>query len=276
MPFVVSSLLASITPVIIAATTTQDWITAGAIALGAILVAILIRRFTKRRIRRVDTADELILVTGRLLSIAVLTLGAFYVLQTLNVEVAPALGALGIGALFIAVGLQPLLTNVVGSVILQARRPFRRGDQVETNGYSGTVLDITSTATVLLSYNGESIHIPNGEVLANPLVNWTAEPVRRSVMPITLPYGSDLPKALATIGRATRRCLDDDNLPPAEALAIGFGAHGIETELRWWHYSEELEYRAALSQVTVAVDLALQEIGIEIPYNQIVTHRAPK
>ena len=266
--------MAEVSHLVAAQLTASDWMTAGAIALGTILVAIIIRRLTKRRIRKKDHHAELIDFSGRLVIVLVLAAGAYYTLEALQVELGPALGAFGIGALFVAVGLQPLLVNLVGSVVLQARRPFRRGDQILSNDFEGTVLDITSTSTVLLSYNGESIHIPNGQVLSNPLVNWTHEPVRRTILPISVPYGCELPRVLALIGRAARKALDDDNLPPAEALARGFGAHGIDIELRFWHYSDRLESLVARSQVVVAVDQALSEAGVVIPYNQLVLHSA--
>ena len=128
-----------------------------------------------------------------------------------------------------------------------------------------TVLDITTTSTVLLSYNGEAIHLPNSQLLAQPLINWTHEPVRRTELPISIPYGAELPRVLSQIGRAARNALADDNLPPAEALAVGFGAHGIDCELRFWHYSDRLESQVALSQVIAAVDAALREADVIIP-----------
>ncbi len=260
---------------LLAELTVRDWITAASIAAATILISIIVRRLTKRRIRKVDTHAELVDAGGRLAIVVVVALGAFYTLRALDVEIGPLIGALGVGALFIAVGLQPLLVNVVGSVIIQARRPFRRGDQIKSDDFEGTVIDITSTSTVLLSYNGEAIHIPNATILAHPLINWTHEPVRRSIMPITVPYGCHLPKVLREIGKAAREMLGDDNLPPAEALATGFGHHGIEVDLRYWHYSDELESRVAQSQVAVAVDMALRNIGVTIPFPQVVVHPAP-
>ena len=261
-------------PVIIAQVTTSDWVRAGAILFATLVIAYLIRRFTKRRIRQKDQQAELTDFGGRLAIVLVLSAGAYYTLQELRIELGPALGAFGIGALFVAVGLQPLLVNMVGSVVLQARRPFRRGDQILSNGFEGTVLDITSTSTVLLSYNGEAIHLPNSQLLSEPLVNWTHEPVRRTILPISVPYGCELPRVLSLIGRAARNALHDEMLPPAEALATGFGAHGIDIELRFWHYSDRLESRVSLSQVVVAVDQALTEAGVVIPFNQLVLHPA--
>lgn len=250
----------------------RDWITAAAIAVATILISVIIRRLTKRRIRKKDIHAELTDFGGRLLMVLVLATGAYYTLEALKIELGPALGAFGIGALFIAVGLQPLLVNLVGSVVLQARRPFRRGDQILSNGYEGTVLDITSTSTLLLSYNGESIHLPNGQVLSQPLVNWTHEPVRRTILPISLPYGCELPRVLSQLGKAARGVLDDGTLPPAEALATGFGDHGIDVELRFWHYSDHLESDVAQSQVIVAVDQALKDANVVIPFPQLVVH----
>jgi len=261
-----------VSSILAAQLTASDWITAAAIAGTTLLLAVLVRRLTKRRIRKKDHHAELIDFGGRLLIGVLIIIGAYYTLKALDVEVGPALGALGVGALFVAVGLQPLLINIVGSVVLQARRPFRRGDQILSNGLEGTVLDITSTSTVLLSYNGESMHIPNGQVLSQPLINWTHEPVRRTVLPVSVPYDCELPRVLALIGRAARKALADDNLPPAEALATGFGDHGINVELRFWHYSEQLEAQVALSQIVVAVNQALTEADVVIPYPQLVVH----
>ena len=89
-----------------------------------------------------------------------------------------------------------------------------------------------------------------------------------------MPYGCELQRVLALVGRATRQALNDENLPPAEALATSFGAHGIDIELRFWHYSDRLESQVALSQVVVAVNDALNEAGITIPFNQLVLHPA--
>jgi len=181
-------------PTFVAQVAARDWITAAVIAVAT----ILIRRLTKRRIRKKDLHAELIDFGGRLLSVLVLVAGAYYTLEALQVELGPVLGAFGIGALFVAVGLQPLLVNIVGSVVLQARRPFRRGDQILSNGYEGTVLDVTSTSTLLLSYNGETVHLPNGQVLSQPVTNWTHEPVRRSVLPISVSYDTALTSSFAS------------------------------------------------------------------------------
>lgn len=143
-----------------------------------------------------------------------------------------------------------------------------------SNGFEGTVIDITSTSTVLLSYNGEAIHLPNSQVLSEPLVNWTHEPVRRTIMPISVPYGCNLRDVLATLGRVAREALDDEQLPPAEAFVTGFGDNGIDVGLRFWHYSDNLESSVALSQVACAVDETLREIGVVIPYPQMVVHPA--
>lgn len=260
-------------PLVLAELTAQDWITAAVIAASTLVLAWLVRRFTRRRIvRRPDTQAELTDLGGRVVSIIVILVGAFYTLRALDVQIGPLLGAFGVGTLVIAVGLQPLLVNMVGSVIIQARRPFRRGDQIRTNDLEGTVIDVTTTATVLLGYDGEAVHVPNSAILSNPLVNWTHEPVRRSTMPISVPYGCDLRKAVSVIGRAARQELTDEQLPPADAIVVGFGASGIDVVLRYWHFSDRLEAQAATSQVAIAVDEALREIGVTIPFPQVVVH----
>ena len=91
--------MAPVTPFFAAQLTASDWITAGATALVTLLLAIMIRRITKRRIRKKDKHAELTDFGGRLLISLVLSAGAYYTLEALHVELGPALGAFGIGAL---------------------------------------------------------------------------------------------------------------------------------------------------------------------------------
>jgi potassium-dependent mechanosensitive channel len=80
------------------------------------------------------------------------------------------LGALGVG---IGLGLQAIVNNLVSGVILIFEQPFRIGDFIEVNDKRGRVLDIGIRASKIVMDEGAEVIIPNGDLLAGRVINWT-------------------------------------------------------------------------------------------------------
>src|SRR5918911_169522 len=99
--------------------------------------------------------------------------GVMYSLSVLGVRLGPLVGALGIGGVALAFAAQTILANFLGSIILQLRRPFRRGDQIATAGCEGTVEDVNFRTVVLRTFDGERVLVPCSQVLSNPITNHT-------------------------------------------------------------------------------------------------------
>ena len=87
-------------------------------------------------------------------------------------------GALGVG---IGIGLQDVVRNFVSGLILMFERPIQRGDTVEVAGMEGTVREIGLRATIVTTFDGADVVVPNGMLLADKLVNWTLNGTRRRV-----------------------------------------------------------------------------------------------
>ena len=66
-----------------------------------------------------------------------------------------------------------MVKNFVAGLILMFERPIRLGDVVDVAGMSGTVRDIGMRATIVTSFDGAEVVVPNGMLLADKLVNWT-------------------------------------------------------------------------------------------------------
>ncbi|HTL10564.1 MAG TPA: mechanosensitive ion channel domain-containing protein [Chitinophagaceae bacterium] len=80
------------------------------------------------------------------------------------------LGALGVG---IGLGLQGIVNNFVSGIILIFDRPLRIGDTVEVGDKKGRVKEISIRSSTLLTPDGAEVIIPNGDLLAHNIVNWT-------------------------------------------------------------------------------------------------------
>jgi small-conductance mechanosensitive channel len=154
------------------AVTVPEGIQAAVVFVAAILLAVLVRRLLVRALDR-DADRHAGLMVGRFLSIVVVAVGLVSAPDVMGVRIGPSLGALGVGGIALAFAAQDLLSNFVAGILLQIRRPFRVGEQISSNDHEVTVNDVNLRTTVLRTYDGLVVHLPNAEVLKHPIVNYT-------------------------------------------------------------------------------------------------------
>ena len=260
--------------VLLAEVTVADWIGAAAIVLGAVALSYAIRRVFRRLVSNHTVQDNVADLSTQMLTIIILILASLYAMSLLDVELGPLLGALGLSGVILGISLQPVLGNFVGSVLLHGSRPVRIGDQVDTNGFSGTVIDITNRSVELLTFDGVTVHVPNLQVLENPLTNRTSDDERRTSLFFDVSYDTDLRMAQQVVTRALRDLDGISEFPGPDVLMTQFGDSGITFEARFWHASEELIARWVISEAGIAVREALQTANISIPFPQRVWHQA--
>ncbi|MEM9967371.1 MAG: mechanosensitive ion channel domain-containing protein [Pseudomonadota bacterium] len=102
------------------------------------------------------------------------------------------LGAAGIVGLAIGFAVRDTVENFIASVMLSIRQPFRPNDTVEINGDIGKVIRLASRATILLSFDGNHIRIPNATVFKSRIVNFSRNPERRFTFSLTVSLQADL------------------------------------------------------------------------------------
>ena len=105
------------------------------------------------------------------------------------------LGAAGIVGLAIGFAVRDTVENFIASIMLSVRQPFRPNDAVEINGDEGKVIHLTSRATVLLSFDGNHIRIPNATVFKSRIVNYSRNAERRFLFDIGVAPDTDLSHA---------------------------------------------------------------------------------
>jgi small-conductance mechanosensitive channel len=248
--------------------TAGNWVSAGAIFLGSIVISRLVYRLVSRLVQRGDGGGQAARLMGRVFASLVVAVGFVYSLQVLGVRLAPLLGALGIGGLALAFAAQSILENVFASVLLQSRRPFRLGDQIETNDFEGTVEDVNFRTVVLRTYAGEKVLIPCAQVLNAAITNYTAKGTRRTTLEVGVAYGSDLEAAQRVLLAASASVDGVRPEPAPEAWVEQFGESSIDFALRWWHLPDIATTWRVRSGVAMAVNAAFDEAGIEIPFPQ--------
>ncbi len=115
-------------------------------------------------------------------------LGATALLSTI-------LGAAGIIGLALGFAVRDTVENFIASLLLSIRQPFRPNDTIEIGGDVGKVIRLTSRATILLSFDGNHIRIPNATVFKSRIINYTRNRARRFQFAQVVPAGTDLAQA---------------------------------------------------------------------------------
>jgi small conductance mechanosensitive channel len=105
------------------------------------------------------------------------------------------LGAAGIVGLAIGFAVRDTVENFIASIMLSIRQPFRPNDTVEINGDTGKVIRLTSRATILLSFDGNHIRIPNATVFKSRIVNFSRNAERRFTFALSVASDTDLDAA---------------------------------------------------------------------------------
>ena len=105
------------------------------------------------------------------------------------------LGAAGIVGLAIGFAVRDTVENFIASIMLSVRQPFRPNDTVEIQGDTGKVIRLTSRATILLSFDGNHIRIPNATVFKSRIVNFSRNDERRFVFALSVDPACDLDAA---------------------------------------------------------------------------------
>jgi potassium efflux system protein len=179
------------------------------------------------------------------------------------------LGAFGVG---IGFGLQNVVNNFVSGLILLFERPVHIGDVVQVGQLWGEVRRIGIRASVVRTFDGAEVIVPNGQLTSEQVTNWTlSDRTRRLHLRIGVEYGTDPERVLEILRQVAARHPDVLETPPPLALFLEHGESSLDFELRVWtrEFDRGLSVR---SELTVAVNRALAEAGISVPFPQRDLH----
>ncbi len=222
------------------------------------------------RKRKLDEAVTRFLAS--LLQYAVLAATVVAALGAVGVETTSLIAILGSAALAIGLALQGSLANFASGVMVLIFRPFTIGDVVTVAGHTGVVDEIGLFATNLVTFDNQKVIIPNAQATGSSIVNITVLGTRRASVEIGVAYGADPDKVMAILLEAAKSVdlvLED---PAPSAVLTSFGASAVNFTVFSWAKSSD--WGGVAARTRIAVYNALNEAGIEIPFDQVVVHQA--
>lgn len=177
-------------------------------------------------------------------------------------------GALGVG---IGFGLQNVVHNFISGLILAFERPIQVGDTITVGTLTGIVKSIGIRSSLISTYDGSDVIVPNSELISKEVINWTlSNQTRRREIRVGVAYGNHPEKVLDIFRKVVRECPDVLNYPSPLCLFDGFGDNSLDFRILFW-----VPVDSALSiQSTLAIAIydALAEARIEIPFPQRDVH----
>ena len=177
-------------------------------------------------------------------------------------------GAFGVGLGF---GLQNVVNNFVSGLILIFERPIQVGDVVDVGGVQGRVKGIGIRASTVRTWSGAEVIVPNGDLISQQVTNWTlSDRLRRMEIAIGVKYGTDPQRVIDLLTEKVKQHPDVISDPQAYVVFQGFGESSLDFEVRAWTASEG--WWVVKSDLAVAVNEALKEASIEIPFPQRDLH----
>ncbi len=171
-------------------------------------------------------------------------------------------GALGVG---IGFGLQNIVNNFMSGILLLFERPIQPGDVIEVGALSGEVKRIGIRSTTVQTGEGADVIIPNANLIAREVVNWTLSGRRRRVdVAVTVAYGSDPKQVMGILLKVARNYPDVLATPEPMVVFQGMGETSLRFSLRFWTANFD-NWENVRTEVTDGVYQALNEAGIVIP-----------
>lgn len=253
----------------------------------AIAATVVLARWTRRGFElfilaktRIDTGTRYaIAVTSSYLVIVFGFVASLGVIGFQLQDFAIVLGAAGFG---VGLGMQETAGNFICGLMLLFNRPVRVGDEIESEGRVGTIVDITITTTRVVTGENYEILIPNREIVGRRLVNHTGrDPRVRAAVRVEVRYNAPIDRVRAILLEAAKKNPLVQASPEPQVVLVEYGPSSICFELRVWcdvqlRFEVESQLRftilPALAAANIEIPLPLQMIEVKGPV-EITSHR---
>ena len=243
------------------------------IVLGIFLAAFLLERMVTLSLRR-NLKDKVkayqLDLLRKLISYTIILIAIAVALPMLSIKLSGLLVAGGITGLILGFASQNIVSNLISGLFLIAERPIRIGQQVNIDGTVGFVDDIRILSTIIRTFDGLYIRVPNERVFTSNIINLTANIVRRFDYSIGIRYRDDADKAIKII----KTLLDDHpfvlKTPSSQVYVESLGDNSVNLLARIW--CPVTEWYGVRMELLWKIKTTLEAQGIQVPFPQRTVH----
>jgi small conductance mechanosensitive channel len=235
------------------------------------LISNLLRRVLQRRLAPAGVVQLL----SQLALWSIVVAGMITALQQF-VDVTAFLAGLGILGFTVGFALQDIMKNFASGVILLLQQPFHVGETIGVKGFDGTVLAIDLRSTEMRATDGRVVILPNAEVLANPIINYSRAQQRRVELSLNLPHASDPATIRQIVLEAIESVPGFVSEPKPIIVFNSLSDHAVELNVNFWVDVTKSDPFHAKDAVLLKVMSAFNEQGIKIPHPVMLSTQVKK
>ena len=217
------------------------------------------------------------MLAGFLLNIIKTLLFIFVVLAALSnlgIETTSFIAVLGAVGLAIGMSFKDTFSNIGAGVLIIFFRPFKLGDFIEINGVSGRAGEINLFSTLIHTSDNRTIIMPNSQVIANRIINYSLQEFRRVDLVFGIEYSEDIKKVRELIiqtANANPAVLRAPEAPADPFVGVlEFADSSINLAVRCWVRTPD--YWKAYFELNEEIKNTFDKNGINIPFPQVVYH----
>jgi len=255
-----------------------DYIVYGDVTIGDLLlviviffIAVIIARITTMNIRKMLSdklsRDQLELL-NKIIYYSIILVALIAVLPIIGLNLTGLLVAGGFAGLVLGFASQNIVANLVSGIFLLSERPIKIGDQISIGDVSGFVEDISIMSTIVRTYDGLYVRIPNEKVFTSNIINYVANAARRFEYTIGIRYSDDAEKAIEIIRNVIEEHPFALKHPQPVVFVENLGESSVDIVVKVW--APSTEWYSVKMDLLWKIKKALEENGIEIPFPQRV------
>ena len=239
--------------------------------IGGWMVAGWARRAVKRGLDRVDNMEATLkpfIASGARYAVLIFVLVA--VMAQFGVQTTSIIAVLGAAGLAVGLALQGTLSNVAAGMMLLFIRPLKAGEYIAAGGMTGTVTEVGLFVTILTTFDGIYVTVPNSQLWDSAITNYSRLPTRMINFTVGIGYDDDVDHAQAVL----RELVEGDErvlpYPAPQIIVTNLNSSSVDITIRCW--LPRTEFWGYLWDLTKGVKLRLDGASIAIPYPQTDVH----
>ncbi|WJJ95442.1 mechanosensitive ion channel family protein [Algibacter luteus] len=240
------------------------------VMIASYFIAKYINKIVSKIVEKRVSQKSISNMIARISAVVVVVAGLFLALGILNLSkmLTSLLAGAGVAGLAIGLALQGTLSNTFAGVVLSFRKKIQIGNWIETNGYSGEVIDINLKDFTLKEADNNMVVIPNKLILENPLKNYSLTTKMRIALTCGVGYESDLEEVEKLTKETIANTFDQvESMDDVEFYFTEFGDSSINYLCRFWIDAESmLEKLRAKNKAIIEIKKAYDKAGINIPF----------
>jgi small conductance mechanosensitive channel len=248
------------------------------VALVIFVIALYLARILSSIVRKMLDHRKIPLGVVQLFSQltywATITAGVILALQRFF-NVIPFVAGLGIVGLTVGLALQDVMKNFVAGLIILVQRPFLVGERIGVRGFDGTITAIDLRSTEMRASDGRMVILPNADVLANPIVNYSRTIQRQAELSINLPLDCDPETVKQILTDAGKDIVGFLDKPEPAVVFLNMTDSAIQANLSFWVDVKKNDLGLVKEAVLLKIKSAFSEEGIEIPHSIQAVYSRP-